>query len=76
MVMKIIESKKPIYVLEDSIKIGGLGSAILEYASANELTTNLRILGLPDEFIEHGSIDQIQKQYNLDTESIIKTVLK
>jgi len=72
----IVNSNLPTYILEDSITIGGLGSSILEYLSSiNKNTNNINIIGLPDEFIEHGSVDDIQKKYGLDTESIIKRIL-
>ncbi len=76
MVDRILASEMPVYILEDGIKTSGLGSAILEYAAENGIdSSKVRIIGLPDEFIEHGSVAQIQKKYGLDTESIIKRIL-
>ncbi|MBN2540799.1 MAG: 1-deoxy-D-xylulose-5-phosphate synthase [Bacilli bacterium] len=73
MVKKILTSELPTTVLEDVSSVGGLGSAIFEYAQANDLPIQqLKIFGLPDEFIEHGSVEEVQKQYGLDTETIIK----
>jgi 1-deoxy-D-xylulose-5-phosphate synthase len=77
MVTKILKSDIPTFVVEDSIKTSGLGSGILEFAAENNLLkNNFKIIGLPDEFIEHGDIDSIQKQYGLDVESVIKQILK
>lgn len=77
MVNKIFSSGKLTYVIEDSIKVSGLGSALLEYASENNLDAKLiKIIGLPDEFIEHGDVLSIKKQYKLDLESVIKQILK
>lgn len=74
---EIFNSELPTYVLEDVTKLGGLGSSLLEYATDKNYTIkNFHILGLPDEFIEQGTVKQIYKQYGLDTESIIKTILK
>jgi len=76
MVTKLLKSGKMTYVVEDSIKTSGLGSAILEYAADNSLlNNNIKIIGLPDEFIEHGDILSIKKQYGLDVDSIIKQIL-
>lgn len=76
MVESLSKSGLPTYVVEDTTKISGLGSAILEYLSEQKLDRNqIFILGLPDAFIEHGSIDDLYKTYGLDTESIIKTIL-
>ncbi len=76
MVTKILNSNLKTFVLEDATIVSGLGGAIFEYAQANDLNTNnLKILGLPDEFIEHGSVQDIYKLYGLDTESIIKKIM-
>ena len=76
MLDKIIKSNKPTYVLEDVTKISGLGSSILEYLSEVNKHLDIKILGLPDKFIEQGSQGKIYKKYNLDEESIVKTILK
>ncbi len=73
---KIISLNKKTYVLEDVTKISGLGSSILEYLAENDKHLDIKILGLPDEFIDHGAQDKIYQKYNLDEESIIKTILK
>ena len=76
MIEKILNSNLPTYILEDVTKISGLGSAILEYAvDHKQNTTNITILGLPDQFIEQGTVDQLYQKYGLDTESIIKRIL-
>jgi len=76
MVRNILLSDKTTYVLEDVTYISGLGSAIFEYAQAKNLpTNNLKILGLPDEFIEQGSIDEIYEKHGLSTKQIIKKIL-
>jgi len=75
MLTKILSSGKNTYVVEDVTYISGLGSAMFEYAQANGLSSDrIRIIGLPDEFIEHGSVSEIQKKYGLDCESIIKKI--
>jgi 1-deoxy-D-xylulose-5-phosphate synthase len=76
MLDKIIQSNLPTYVLEDVTKISGLGSSILEYLSDKDKTLKVKILGLPDEFIQHGSQKEIYKKYHLDEESIIDVILK
>jgi len=76
MVEDILLSNNKTYVLEDVTYISGLGSAIFEYAQAKNLPTNdLKILGLPDEFIEQGSIDEIYEKHGLSTKQIIKKIL-
>ncbi|MDA3931635.1 MAG: 1-deoxy-D-xylulose-5-phosphate synthase [Tenericutes bacterium] len=75
MINKIVKTKLKTFVLEDVTKISGLGSSVLEYLSDNDLSLDLKILGLPDEFIDHGTQEQIYKKYHLDEESIVKKIL-
>lgn len=77
MVDRILSQDKKTFVVEDVVKVSGLGSGIFEYAQENDLPTNqLKIIGLPDAYIEHGDLDSLQKQYGLDTESILTKVLQ
>lgn len=68
-----------ILTIEDNCIKGGFGSSIVEFAAEKNYKTEITILGIPDEFIEHGSLNQLQKSIGLDTESIkqkIITILK
>jgi len=66
---------KHIITLEDHAVKGGFGSQVLELLHKNKIAhKNLTILGLPDKFIEHGSNEELFKQYGLNTESIVKRI--
>ncbi|MCF8274215.1 MAG: 1-deoxy-D-xylulose-5-phosphate synthase [Flavobacteriaceae bacterium] len=67
---QIFEKFNQIVTLEDNAIAGGFGSAILEFASANNYNNPIKILGIPDTFIEHGSIDELQQSVGLDSESL------
>ncbi|NQX84733.1 MAG: 1-deoxy-D-xylulose-5-phosphate synthase [Flavobacteriaceae bacterium] len=71
---KIFTTYKQIITIEDGTIRGGLGSAILEFASAHNYLTNITTLGIPDEFIEHGSIAVLQHSINLSAEAIRHTI--
>ncbi|MBR3411623.1 MAG: 1-deoxy-D-xylulose-5-phosphate synthase [Bacteroidales bacterium] len=60
-----------IVTVEDGVKKGGLGSAVLEYYAAQGHTMPVTILGLPDHFVTHGPVPQLHKDCGIDTESII-----
>ena len=66
----IFKKYKTIISIEDGAKIGGFGSAILEFASKNNYTNTIKILGIPNKFIQHGTINQLQKLTEIDTDSI------
>lgn len=66
---------KKIITIEDGIKNGGFGSAVLEFLADNEITIKVIRLGLPDNFVEHGAITDLYPIVGLDEISIIKAIL-
>ncbi|MFD2632196.1 1-deoxy-D-xylulose-5-phosphate synthase [Idiomarina piscisalsi] len=56
--------------VEESVIAGGAGSAVLEYLADKGLSIPVLQLGLPDEFIKHGSQAEIRTELNLDAEGI------
>ncbi|WP_299057726.1 1-deoxy-D-xylulose-5-phosphate synthase [uncultured Polaribacter sp.] len=66
----IFTTYKKIVTIEDASVCGGFGSAILEFASKNKYQNNLTLLGIPDTFVAHGSIDNLQSKLGLDAKSI------
>ena len=68
----IFKTYHTIITVEDNSIKGGFGSTILEFASANNYKNTIKTLGVPDAFIEHGSVDELQEFVGLDVESLIK----
>ena len=67
----ILSSFDNIITIEDGVKNGGFGSSILEFAAANNFKNNINILGIPDEFIEHGTVNQLQQLCKIDVKNLI-----
>ena len=65
---------KHIVTVEDGALKGGLGSAVLEYMADHGLHPRVVRLGLPDHFVEHGSVPQLQHLAGIDKEAIIKAL--
>ncbi len=65
---------KRIVTVEDGVRNGGLGSAVLEWMSDHGYTPQVVRLGLPDSFVEHGSVAELRKIVGLDPESIKQAV--
>jgi len=59
-----------IITIEDGAIKGGFGSAILEFASENNYQQPIKILGIPDIFIEHGTVVKLQEKIGLDPLSL------
>ncbi len=64
-----------IVTVENGVRKGGLGSAVLEWMSDHDYDVKVTRMGLPDQFVEHGTIDQLREIIGLDNESIKKAIL-
>ncbi|WP_428741617.1 1-deoxy-D-xylulose-5-phosphate synthase [Tenacibaculum sp.] len=63
-----------VITIEDGTIKGGFGSAVLENASEVNYQGKIKLLGVPDEFIHHGTIQQLQEVCEIDSNSIKKTI--
>ncbi|MDG1227050.1 MAG: 1-deoxy-D-xylulose-5-phosphate synthase [Polaribacter sp.] len=70
----IFSEYKAIITIEDGTIKGGFGSAILEFASENNYKHKIKTIGIPDEFIEHGSISKLQHKLGLNIENLKFTI--
>ncbi len=62
---------KKFVIVEEGVVSGGFGSAVLEFIDRENIKgIELKSIGLPDEFIEHGSREEIMRKYNLTPEGI------
>ena len=59
-----------IITVEDGILKGGFGSAIIEFMSDNGYNAEVRRLGIPDYFVEHGTQDELYRECGYDAEGI------
>ncbi len=63
-----------IITLEDNALAGGMGSAILEFMADNEYNATVKRLGIPDEFIQQGTLDQLHNLCKTDRDSVIEAI--
>jgi 1-deoxy-D-xylulose-5-phosphate synthase len=70
MLQKIFTTYKKVITIEDGVIKGGLGSSISAYAAQNNYTLKINPLGIPDEFIEHGTVVQLQQYCRIDVKSL------
>jgi 1-deoxy-D-xylulose-5-phosphate synthase len=67
-------SRYKLLTVEDHQKMGGFGSAVLEALNEMGLRPEVRVLGLPDRFLEHGPIPSLHRQAGIDPEGIRKAL--
>ena len=72
----ILKRYSSVITVEDHVVKGGFGSAILEFASAHNYKNTIKTLGVPDNFMEHGKVDELQKLIGLDAKSLIAFLKK
>ena len=84
MVLDVAKRFRRIIVLEDGARIGGVGSAVVELVAdrAAEILATRKALpeivrmGLPDEFVTHGSVAELYAYCHLDKDSVMEEILK
>ncbi len=76
MLSNIFTKFEKIMTVEDGVLSGGFGSAVFEFAVENNFKNKIiKRLGIPDMFIEHGSVEELYKQVGLDDESLQKNII-
>ena len=67
---------KKIVTVEDGVRCGGMGTATMEWMMDHRYQPVITRLGLPDNFVEHGKVAELQAIVGIDKESIKKTILQ
>lgn len=71
---EVFKKYKVILTIEDGTSIGGFGSAILEFAALNGYNSPIKLLAIPDEFIEQGPLEQLHQNLHMDIEGLAKII--
>ena len=71
MLHEIGRSFKTVITVEDGVRNGGLGSAVAEFMADKGYTPRIKRIGIPDRFVEHGSIPELYNLCGMDAESIV-----
>jgi 1-deoxy-D-xylulose-5-phosphate synthase len=74
MLHEIAENHKLLVTLEDGVIKGGFGSAVLEFMSDNGYQVQVKRLGIPDTFVEHGTPEELYHMLELDVEGIANSI--
>ncbi|HYM94732.1 MAG TPA: 1-deoxy-D-xylulose-5-phosphate synthase [Chitinophagaceae bacterium] len=65
-----------IITVEDGTTDGGFGSAVLEFMAKHEYKNEIRILGIPEKVVEHGTLKELHRECGYDVQAIKKTALE
>ena len=72
----IFKTYSTLITIEDGVIRGGFGSAILEFAAAHCYKNDVIVKGIPDEFIDHGSVNALYEALELDVLNLKKQISK
>lgn len=72
----IFATYETIFTVEEGSEKGGLGSVIAVFVAKHSYKNTLKIIGLPDEFIPHGSVQELQKKHHLSVIDLTNTFEK
>jgi len=71
---EVFAKLQKIVTVEDGTIVGGFGSAITEFMSANNYHAAIKILGIPDRLVEHGTLKELHRECGYDAQGIADTV--
>jgi 1-deoxy-D-xylulose-5-phosphate synthase len=71
---EVFQNYALVVTVEDAAVVGGLGSAVLEFMNAHNYHSQVRILGIPDTIVEHGSVKELQQECHYDAMAIANAV--
>jgi 1-deoxy-D-xylulose-5-phosphate synthase len=74
LILELAQTHQQLITIEDNAVTGGAGSSVSELLHAHHVNTPLTLLGLPDEFTEQGSQEELHTLYGLDADGIIQTM--
>lgn len=64
-----------IVTVEDGVITGGMGSAVLEFMNSNGYHPSVERIGIPDQFIEHGAVNELYEICKMDEEHLYETFI-
>ncbi|ADH99768.1 1-deoxy-D-xylulose-5-phosphate synthase [Salisediminibacterium selenitireducens] len=77
MLLKLADEQTPILTIEESALLGGFGSAVLEFFHDQDRhRVHVERMGIPDRYIEHGSVPQLLEEIGLTSDEVAKRALK
>jgi 1-deoxy-D-xylulose-5-phosphate synthase len=71
---EVFDRFKYIISIEDGVIKGGFGSAVLEFMAEHGYSAKVKLLGIPDKFIEHGSQEDLYRQCGIDKEGLCHAI--
>lgn len=75
-VIRTLQAEHQLLVtMEENVKAGGFGEAVLEYLNEIKSQTRAMVIALPDDYVEHGNVDLLKQECGIDADSVVKKIV-
>ena len=74
--MEVAQKQVPIVTVEDGTKTGGLASAVTDWLNAHGYKSRVYPVGIPDEFVEQGTVSELYARCGMDSDSISQVIIR
>ena len=71
---EVFTKYKKVITIEDGTIVGGFGSAILEFMNENKYSAEIKMLGIPDRIVEHGTLKELHRECGYDAAAIVNAL--
>lgn len=71
---EVFKNYSKIITVEDGTVVGGFGSAVIEFMVKNNYSAQIKVLGIPDRIVEHGSLQELHAECGYDAAAILKAL--
>jgi 1-deoxy-D-xylulose-5-phosphate synthase len=71
---EVLSQYEKIITIEDGTVVGGFGSAVAEFMALHGYKNDLKILGIPDRLVEHGTLKELHRECGYDAQAIADAV--
>lgn len=76
MIYNLSKGHSLIVTMEENVLTGGFGEMVRTFVTSNNINTDIINVGLPDSFLEHGSVDILKKESGIDAESVKSRIIE
>lgn len=76
LIKSVAEKHECIVTLEDNVKTGGFGEQVASLIYNSQLFPKMINIAIPDQFVEHGSVDQLYRKLGMDADSVVEKIAK
>jgi 1-deoxy-D-xylulose-5-phosphate synthase len=76
MIRSLAKNHKLLVTMEENIKSGGMGEHIESFILEEKLNLSILTVSIPDQFVEHGSMDQLRRLLKIDAESVTEQIIE